>query len=69
MQTIVGDLMTAFAAKPLLALGWEKEHADAFAAEARKYLKDTGTEHPYINFKFWTAQKPGGKGKEAGTQQ
>lgn len=57
MITIMSDLMSAFGAKPFRALGMSPEEIEVFLAQGRKQMKDTKS-HQYLEFKFWTAQKP-----------
>ncbi len=51
------EFMDAFAAKPLLALGLSQDEAKVFLAQAIKDL-NSPTAHAYMNYRFWTAQKP-----------
>ena len=64
MQTILNNLIGALAAKPLRMLGWSDAEVEVFAARARNDLKNNNF-HAYINYFFWTGQKPVGKGKSA----
>jgi len=57
MQTILSILIGALAAKPLRMLGWSNAEVEVFAAKARNDLKDNNR-HAYINYLFWSAQKP-----------
>ncbi len=56
MKMNTGDFMAAMAAKPLLAI-MSKEEAQVFAAHARRDLENTAI-HSYMNYRFWTGQKP-----------
>lgn len=57
MITIMSDLMSAFGAKPLRALDMSPEEIEVFLAQGRRQMKDPKS-HQYLEFKFWTAQKP-----------
>jgi hypothetical protein len=57
MQTSLVELANAMAARPFKTLGFEQEELDAFMASTRKGFGD-GDKHVYLNYRFWTAQKP-----------
>ena len=63
MQTILNNLIGALSAKPLRMLGWSDFEVELLAANSRKDLKNNDM-HAYLNYLFWTAQKPGSDGKE-----
>jgi len=60
MTLNMSDLMAAMGAKPLTVLGMSREEIEVFLAQARRDMKDP-LQHAYLNYRFWTGQKPLGK--------
>ena len=57
LREAITDLIPAMTGKPLQTLGMSAIECDMLAMGARKGLKDL-TRHRYLNFYFWTAQRP-----------
>ena len=57
LREAITDLIPAMTGKPFQSLGISEVERELFALDARKSLKDM-TRHRYLNFYFWTAQKP-----------
>ncbi|KAK0612219.1 hypothetical protein B0T14DRAFT_572035 [Immersiella caudata] len=56
-QAALEALFAAIGARPLLAIGIDQVETEVFLVEVRKDLKNTNF-HSYIEYLFWTAQKP-----------
>jgi len=56
-KSILEALFTAIGARPLQMLGMEPVEIEVFLVGVRKEIKDTNY-HSYMEYIFWTAQKP-----------
>ncbi|KAK4234259.1 S-adenosyl-L-methionine-dependent methyltransferase [Achaetomium macrosporum] len=56
-QNILGDLLGAIGARPFQVLGMDPVEIQVFLAGVRKDIKNTNY-HSYLEYLFWTAQKP-----------
>jgi hypothetical protein len=57
MENILQTMLGAFSGRPFQALGLDQVEIEVFLAGVRKDLKNTAY-HSYMNYMFWTAQKP-----------
>lgn len=57
-RLVMKDFLGAMAARPFQALGLTPAEIEVFLVGVRKHLNDLKY-HTYLNYVFWTAQKPG----------